>query len=710
MGQTSNKHYRVGESSDGDFLSPAIGTFTSPIKFLPYMIGIFGLAFLASCITASIMTPVQNSDAANSGINADINSVAYYVNIASNNGSGGVIEKDIQATYMGTLGVIEDVLKVTSNTPSGYQIYVSAASGHDQKLTNTTDPTKFLSPVDSAYSLPSNPGTLATTNTWGVAVDSTYNSAFTGQTYTGDITQAHKFAPLPAYGDEKLLALRTGATTGNTDTINVYYGYHANSALPSGTYANTVLYTAYAESSDTGEHVATYTGDLNYKDGGEVVFTTSLFTDIDLTNTSATVSITDGTTTTACNNVTLGKVQAGTNDSVTVTCNAPAQARPGDYTATISIPSYGYTASTVLAYDTDGITVAGNTIKTMQEMTASACSAWDGGLSSDANWNSTTNSPKPFKGGDSPVYMYGADGTIPESVITDVTSTEFWNTTFLSGAHISNINEVVPETYLKDSRDNNWYRIRKLADGNCWMAENLRLTWKAGDVVATQNGTWTPHYSTETEAEHTNWMQDDGENGEITTAIQSNNIAVSDQDTYRAFYYDHSYDNSEQKVGDQSAGVYYNWKAATAGAGSWSSTTEASDSVCPINWKLPVDTLNGTPAYGSKSYYNLVYLIYGAAGFANSGDRRVSRINAQDTNIRNYHTYTITLSLPKNPLSFRGTGAYANGIPSTGSTRLWASASPEYNTARNFFYYTGVIYTGGSDSKGLGIPVRCVAQ
>ena len=33
----------------------------------------------------------------------------------------------------------------------------------------------------------------------------------------------------------------------------------------------------------------------------------------------------------------------------------------------------------------------------------------------------------------------------------------------------------IPETTLIDSRDNNTYRIRKLADGNCWMMDNLNL-------------------------------------------------------------------------------------------------------------------------------------------------------------------------------------------------------------------------------------------
>ena len=37
------------------------------------------------------------------------------------------------------------------------------------------------------------------------------------------------------------------------------------------------------------------------------------------------------------------------------------------------------------------------------------------------------------------------------------------------------INLDVPETHLTDARDGSKYTVRKLADGNCWMTENLRL-------------------------------------------------------------------------------------------------------------------------------------------------------------------------------------------------------------------------------------------
>ena len=227
MGQTSNKHYRVGESSNGDFLSPAIGTFTSPIKFLPYMVGIFGLAFLASCITASIMTPVQNSDAT-TGVSLSSSAVSYFVNIASaTNGTAGVISKDIQATYAGTLGTIEDQLRITSNTPQGYKVYVSMNGMGEtaQRLVNTTDSSYYLKPIEgngvidtSAAASLANPGTLSA-NSWGVAVNSAWNYAF-DSTYT-NITQNSRFAPVPVKGAEELLITQDDTTTTETRPITL---------------------------------------------------------------------------------------------------------------------------------------------------------------------------------------------------------------------------------------------------------------------------------------------------------------------------------------------------------------------------------------------------------------------------------------------------------------------------------------------------------
>ena len=117
----------------------------------------------------------------------------------------------------------------------------------------------------------------------------------------------------------------------------------------------------------------------------------------------------------------------------------------------------------------------------------------------------------------------------------------------------------VPQRTLSDIRDNNTYTVRKLADGNVWMVENLRLvgsrtlTPSDSDVVANftlpaQNtGTWCTTND--------------------TACINTANNLSSGNTTY---------------------GTYYSWYAATAGTGTYETTSgNAQSSVCPRGWRLP---------------------------------------------------------------------------------------------------------------------------
>ena len=548
MGQSKQRFYRNGGSSGMNFLSPHAGTSSVPmnaretslaegkakatswnagsrntgalLSALPYTIAVFSAAFLASCITASIATPVQNSDATSAGINADINAVTYYVNIASNNGAGGTISKNIQATYAGTRGIIEDNLIVHSNTPSGYQVYVSMKNDDSkgQNLVNTTDATYKLEPTSGTLSAPTG---LTGANTWGVAApvgsNGIGNAAYGSYTQYTDasVTDATKFGAVPAKNSEGLLFAREGNTVqdgGTTDTIPVYYGYFANSALPSGTYENTVLYTAYAEASADMAGEAQISGNLIYKTGGTARILTSLYTDRDIDASDVEVKINGET----CVVTDVKKVDeeagaSGQNDSVVIYCTAPTVKKPGAYPATVKIDRFGLNTVATANYDTDGMTVAGSStpLKKMQDMTKANCAAWTGDIdTSDIEiWDGTASTPKAFKTGyytgnyawdannaattvDSkdwdglkPHYNYGktsSGANITEAdIITDPVG--YWS--YVGQATIDNINAEVPETYLKDDRDGNWYRVRKLADGNCWMIENLRLVFASDGSV-----------------------------------------------------------------------------------------------------------------------------------------------------------------------------------------------------------------------------------
>ena len=134
---------------------------------------------------------------------------------------------------------------------------------------------------------------------------------------------------------------------------------------------------------------------------------------------------------------------------------------------------------------------------------------------------------------------------------------------------------------LKDTRaDQQSYHVAKLADGNCWMLNNLRL----GSKTATT--TLTPTDSN-VGANFTLPQLNDGTRTRDTSANPGN-----DYDTPYAYY---------SPTGDSTGldapnnyGYYYNFAAATAGKNRTNLTTgEAPYDICPKGWRLPTGSATG---------------------------------------------------------------------------------------------------------------------
>ena len=119
------------------------------------------------------------------------------------------------------------------------------------------------------------------------------------------------------------------------------------------------------------------------------------------------------------------------------------------------------------------------------------------------------------------------------------------------GSHHGDPN-YVPTKTLTDTRDNNTYTVSKLADGKCWMTQNLRI---AGKTLTPADSDVTSNYT-----------------------IPASSLSGFD-----------NYDTSNAYV-DNTYGGYYNWYTATAGTGTTSLSTEYQNttvSICPKGWKLP---------------------------------------------------------------------------------------------------------------------------
>lgn len=140
---------------------------------------------------------------------------------------------------------------------------------------------------------------------------------------------------------------------------------------------------------------------------------------------------------------------------------------------------------------------------------------------------------------------------------------------------------------LTDARDGNTYTVTKLADGHCWMMENLRLDLSDQNLNISSFDTNRPTSSfiqaiNETHpASTTNFCQ-----SENSTCI--NSINHNTDNTNRNL--DPSYDANDTRSSWYSYGNYYNWYTATAGNGTYELSTggsSANGDICPANWRLP---------------------------------------------------------------------------------------------------------------------------
>ena len=144
----------------------------------------------------------------------------------------------------------------------------------------------------------------------------------------------------------------------------------------------------------------------------------------------------------------------------------------------------------------------------------------------------------------------------PEICAATTTPNKTATTLDTDGSHYGDPN-YAPTKTLTDTRDNNTYTVSKLADGKCWMTQNLRII----------NKTLTPADS------------------DVTSNYT---IPASSRSDFN------SYDTSNAYV--DSDGGFYTWYTATAGTGTQSLSTQGyntSVSICPKGWRLPTGGDNG---------------------------------------------------------------------------------------------------------------------
>ena len=606
--------------------------------------GVFFGTLILTVLASSMLAPASRSNA-DTLIFEDQDS-GYTASVSSAN----TIELDVAATTGGTLARAHDTVNIVTDNPEGYTLYLSMNNASDYSISkpgnalyldgNSTS-TSFINPTSGTSSEPSSLGT----NEWGYS-----------------LADNLAFSKVPLKSNPDTVATSDSATTAEGDNLDVYYGVNVNSALPTGSYTGVVNYSVLSdysgESSDkAGVFPDTITTKSNVLENYTITLSTNLYTTRTFQNSEVSVLVGASGQEQAC---TVTEVSTASGQLV-VSCTLPTYTYSTDgtytYPVTLSIPSYGKT------YDDMTLTIkyeipAFWSISKMQDMTPEVCSS----VYTPTNAVSMTD----------------------ENIITKAR--------FMAGDY--NVNSdysspLVPETTLEDDRDADGtgtkksYKVRKLADGNCWMVENL-----AYDLVGLYNNNKRGIGS-----------RNDGSTFEMTDANLATGVGYYTTTTNA---YDYVINPNTKPVtnttrtsylGDVTGQTeyYYNWTAATAGQGSTSDATKGvsiDGSICPAGWRLPTTYNDTTNRNISWSALTNAYLGITVNTFTDTG----------------YQT------LEQYPTSLYRAGYVLSGSqPNAALGYYWSSTVNNANNGSYLYYRTSYVGPENSYYKYYAYQLRCVA-
>ena len=221
-------------------------------------------------------------------------------------------------------------------------------------------------------------------------------------------------------------------------------------------------------------------------------------------------------------------------------------------------------------------------------------------------------------------------------------------------------NANVPEATLTDTRDGTSYIVRKLADGKCWMAQNLRLNLTEGKVLQPSDTDVKTDIKITSDTQAAAGI---GWGGSEPTEEEANKM--------------HSYSSHDAEYGN-----YYNWFTATAGSGTYYMPTKtAKVSICPKGWRLP-------NASGRNSFGRLL---------------EVYQIDSDAKDV------TLEDLLTDTPFSLAVAGDYYNDgvVAGQGEWGDYWTAEAANLVAASFDIEDGQMTY---NYKNMGFPVRCISK
>jgi len=234
-------------------------------------------------------------------------------------------------------------------------------------------------------------------------------------------------------------------------------------------------------------------------------------------------------------------------------------------------------------------------------------------------------------------------------------------------------------TTVVDSRDGEQYKVQRLADGKCWMLDNLRLDPTSVSLSTLKGNT----NASDTALTYF-------KNGGGSSPYPSTGVAVWGSSTSWTVPYVYTASKDDvstatySNTGSNKKGVYYNYCAASAGSYCFSSSGGGSgnitEDICPSGWKIPSGNTSGIYGSLSSAYSNVANDVAAALSWVKAG--------------------YILSSSPTNG-------------GSSGSGEAWATTQSNYGGQA---YYMGITGTNSSptltltNNRDQGLNVRCVLK
>jgi hypothetical protein len=181
---------------------------------------------------ALVMLPLAGTASAATSTSVINGSIGSTITVSSS----GPVNINVAPTSGAVTSSASDTVSVSTNDADGYVLSLETNSAN-RNLTNGSD---TITP--SAGTLAA-PVTLAT-NTWGYRVNGVGGFTGTATTETNVASSAYNWAGVKANGSAD--TIKTTSAPASNDQTQVWYAMSANTSKPSGTYTNTVLYTAVA--------------------------------------------------------------------------------------------------------------------------------------------------------------------------------------------------------------------------------------------------------------------------------------------------------------------------------------------------------------------------------------------------------------------------------------------------------------------------------